>query len=246
MKKDENDEKKRKLTRLLRKLLRKSRPRLGRGGSGGGRTRRIQKMRKTSHKYSPPKKPKEKPRPKKTHGTGKVEPWIEPAKQKIRKIVKHEVDSEKLLKELENGIEETLDKLAERIETDINDIQQQKVEEPEVRAEANFENNKIETSALQEDEESMENLIPENEELGLEGLLKEADVEDEYNTDSLESREDLPEQALANEFEDPDFETELILYNPEFWQEVGDDLWGEFNPIEPEAEYAPPEEAAMD
>jgi hypothetical protein len=246
MKKDEEDEKKRKLMRRLRKLLSKSRPRVGRGASGGGRTRRIQKIRKTTHKYPPPKKPKEKPRPNKAHGTGKVEPWTEPAKQKIRKIVKHEVDSEKLLKELENGIEDTLDKLAERIETDLDGIQQQKVEEPEVRAEANFENNEIETSAPQEDEESMENLIPENEELGIEGLLKEADVEADYEGSLDEPMEDLPEQELANKFDDSDFETELILYNPEFWQEVGDDLWGEFNSIEHEAEYAPIEEAAME
>lgn len=236
---DENDEKRRKLMRLLKRLLSKPKPRLGRGGSGGGRSGSITKMRKTPYNYPKPSKPTIKPKQEKTYGTGKVEPWTEPTKQKVRKIVKHEVDSEKLLKELENGIEETLDKLGERLQDEIK-------QETEARDESKEKNNEIDAPRISDDEEAIDYQIQESKELSLEDLLESADDEVLSELDSLaEPIEDLTDQSVESEI-DQDFEAELILYNPEFWQEVGNDLWGEFEPIEPPAEYAPIEEAVME
>lgn len=236
MKKDEEEEKKRKRRKLLKKLLRKTKPRLGTTGSRGRAYRPKLKPRMKLNKPSRSIKPEVKPKKEKTYKHGKVEPWTEPQKPKIRKIVKHQVDTEKLFKDLEKENEETLNKLAERIEEGINDIQQQKIEaeEPEVGAEAKVESENVITSAQMADEE----------ESGDEPLDSDESAIEEVKNEAEENTED--ENNLVDEPDSSDFGSEILQLNPDFWQDIGNDLWSEFEQIEPEAEYAPPEEAAME
>jgi len=251
---DEEEKKKRKRRKNLKKLHRKLRPRLHLGGSLNRRLR----PRITPYNSQRFIKPKDKPKTEKTHWNGKVEPWTEPEKQKIRKIVKHEVDTEKLFKDLETENEKTLNKLAERIEESISNIQQLKVEEkePEVVAEAKVKSDNIMTSAQTTDEEVANNELLDSDELNIEEILNEPEenIEDE-STPMDETTEDFeiteiedlePEQTITDEPDSSDFGSELILFNPDFWQEMENDLWGDFEQIEPEAEYAPTEEAVME
>jgi len=136
------------------------------------------------------------------------------------------------------------------------EVQQQNIEKPEASAESTIENSTDKTSAQTTDEEVIYNELLGMDESDPEEVLNnlEETIEDEINPlDELTEEFEIaeidnlePEETIMDEQESSDFSSELILFNPDIWQEIGNDLWGEFEQIESEVEYAPIEEAAIE
>ena len=213
--------------------------------------------------YSYPKTPRVKPKTESTHWNGKVDVWSKPTLPKKEKVVKYEVDTEKLLEALEKKDEDAINKLAEQIEQDIENMQSTEQEEQESGAEAKVENDNVITSAppTEEESESVSEIeLPESDDSDIEELLDatEEDVEisdykstldesgeEEINAEVMEELQDIEPEQTANEPNgESDFDAELVLFNPDFWKEIGNDLWEDIEQVAPEVEYAPADEEA--
>lgn len=106
---DKDKKKKRGKTRRLR-LKRSS----GLGGLRGGAPRWMppqNPFRRTYEKAEQKQPPKEE----RSHWNGKVETWTEPQKPKQEKVIKYEVDTDELLKELAIENKKTMDEIAARL-----------------------------------------------------------------------------------------------------------------------------------
>lgn len=73
--------------------------------------------------YQSHREQKNVPRQERTHWNGRVVVWTEPQKPRQERFVKYEVNTEKLLRDLEKGNEKILDKMAEQIEKNIEKSQ---------------------------------------------------------------------------------------------------------------------------
>lgn len=258
---EDEEKKKRKSRKRPKKSRRLRKPRFGAAEPKGRASRPSSNARIIPQRYSYPKTPKVKPKTESTHWNGKVDVWTKPILPKKEKVVKYEVDTEKLLEALEKENEDAINKLAEQIEQDIENMQPPEQEEPESGAEAKVENDNDITSApsTEESEDIAETELPESDDPDIQELLDATDedaetsdyettldesVEDDRAIEATEALQDIEAEQAANEPDsESEFGAELVLFNPDFWREIGNDLWDDIEQVEPEAEYAPAEEA---
>lgn len=199
------------------------------------------------------------PREERAHWDGRVHVWTEPQKPRQEKVVKYEVNTEKLLNDLERNNEDLLNKAAKQIEDAIEQAKnveailaseksddEPKTSEPdsETNLQKVSENDKetMPSSDVGMDESELENLLNElkNGEAAIEPdketvESQEAEHEEHAETNTNEVEPTPTEAEQSDILDDP----ELILMSPSFWEELEDSL-EDAEQVEPEEiEYIP-------
>jgi hypothetical protein len=167
-----------------------------------------------------------------------VEVWTEPQKPRQEKIIKYEVDTDKLLNDLARENKETLNEITERLQeanTETNPEQSdaenpQKSDSPEKTvSSAEPEPNKDEP--LEASEEKTEKTTE----------PEEAEPQPENGSYQQEASQEI-EQEAENQ-ENPLDAPELIYMSPSFWDKLESELSDELEQLEPQEELEiPPEE----
>jgi hypothetical protein len=228
-------------------------------GGGGYRSRRLPIVLRRDYRYN-----NEQKRifgQEKSHWSGKVEIWTEPQKPRQEKVVKYEVDTEKLLRELAKRNKDALNEIAERLE----EIKSEPTEdtEPQKKTDtAERSADELETSEVSEKAElgAEPNESPEQAETDLQDEDLEAekseseteaheDIEAELqpentNHESQEISQDIESGTESSQQEDPLDAPELVYMNPVFWGKLEREMSDELEQLEPEEDSElPPEES---
>jgi hypothetical protein len=198
------------------------------------------------------------PKEEKSHWNGKVEMWTEPQKQRQEKVVKYEVDTDKLLRELADANKDALNEIAEKLEKEIksessNETEIQKKTDggekstaksaSEVSEETEREEKKQTDESPEQAETDMQNEKIETEKSEDETEDKEAEPQSEnVNDESQEAEQDAePEDGQQ---EDPLDAPELVYMKPSFWEQLESEMADELEQMEPEEDLeTPPEES---
>jgi hypothetical protein len=197
------------------------------------------------------------PKQEKSHWNGKVEIWTEPQKPRQEKIVKYEVDTDKLLRELAKGNKDALNEIAEKLEREIQseptdktetlnktDDAEKSTDEPE----ANEVSEETEQEARKQTDESPEQAETDlqNENLKSEKSENEteahADTEAEpqpenANDESQEIPQDIESETESSQQENPLDAPELVYMNPSFWEQLESEMSDELEQLEPEEDF---------
>lgn len=259
------DENKRKKSRNYKGKRPPYKKRIINGGMLGGRNYRPKPPPFASRRdYRYNNEQKHIPRQEKSHWNGKVEIWKEPQKPRQEKIVKYEVDTDKLLRELAKGNKDALNEIAEKLEREIksepteetddqkktdyiekstDETANEVSEKPELEKEPNDEKSEqIETDMQDEDlqAEKTENETQANE---------DTEVEPQPENTSHESQEisqDIESEAESDVQEDPLNAPELVYMNPSFWEQLESEMSDELEQLEPEEDFEiSPEESEL-
>ena len=187
------------------------------------------------------------PKEEKSHWNGKVEMWTEPQKPRQEKIVKYEVDTDKLLRELAEGNKEALNEITEKIEkemkseptqatenkTDVAEKSTEDLEASEVSEETEREEKKQTNESPEQAETDLQNEKSETEKSENETQHEEAEPQPEnVNDESQEVLQDT--EPESNPQEEPFNAPELIYMNPSFWEQLESEMSDELEQLEPE------------
>ena len=233
---DEYRRKKSSKNRIKRPSIRRP---SGHGGPSGGSSLEPRPPPNTPRRdYNYKTEQKAQPKEEKSHWNGKVEVWTEPQKPRQEKIIKYEVDTDKLLNDLARENKETLNEITERLQeanTETNPEQSdaenpQKSDSPEKTvSSAEPEPNKDEP--LEASEEKTEKTTE----------PEEAEPQPENGSYQQEASQEI-EQEAENQ-ENPLDAPELIYMSPSFWDKLESELSDELEQLEPQEELEiPPEE----
>jgi len=185
---DKNKKKKSGRRKVKRPTFRK--PSVNGGILGGGSrwTRTPPFMPRRDYRYN--NEQKHIPKQEKSHWNGRVQMWTEPQKPRQEKIVKYEVDTDKLLNELARGNKETLNEIAEKI--------------IEAKSEYDSENKETqtETNPQESDKENLQKLD------SSEKTDKESDIPEAEPDKAEESSEPLDKETGTNKEDDQGEATE--------------------------------------
>jgi Skp family chaperone for outer membrane proteins len=177
------------------------------------------------------------PKQEKSHWNGKVEMWTEPQKPRQEKIVKYEVDTDKLLRELAKGNKDALNEIAEKLEREIKsepteetetqkktDDAEKSTEEPE----ASEVSEETERKARKQTDESPDQAETDPQNENAEPQPENANDESQEMPQHIESETEssLQESLL----DDPAF----VYMNPSFWEQLESELSDELEQLEPE------------
>lgn len=187
------------------------------------------------------------PRPERPHWSGKAEIWTEPQRPRQNKTVRYEVDTDKLLRELDKGNRETLEEIAERLERQAKAEQDSENKETETHQETDHpetitkEETKEEPSKQIEPSETEEETTEPNTE-----AKEESDTQEQPENADHENQEisqDVESPPETNPQEDMLDAPELVYMNPAFWEQLESDLEADLEQFEPEEDFEiPPEE----
>jgi hypothetical protein len=126
---------------------------LGNGGMLGGGIYRSLPPPAPRRDYGYKNERNNPPKEERTHWNGKVEVWTEPQKPRQEKIVKYEVDTDKLLRELSRGNKDALNEIAERLEKEIRSEPTEETETPRKTDVAEKSTDESEASEVSEETE---------------------------------------------------------------------------------------------
>lgn len=194
------------------------------------------------------------PKQEKSHWNGKVELWTEPQKPRQEKIVKYEVDTDKLLRELAKGNKDALNEIAEKLERETKSEPTEETEtlkntdaaersadetktsevseetEPEVREQTSKSSDQSETDLQNENLKSEKSEDETEVQEDTEAEPQPEDVNEE-NQEMPQENESEPEQIPQ---EDPLDDPALVYMNPSFWEQLESELSEELEQLEPE------------
>lgn len=243
---DDEEEKKRKSRK--RPSKKRMMPRFN--ATGGGILRQTPNYRIPYNNQRHAERQEVKTKVREDRWNGNSEIWSKPILPKQDKIVKQEIDTKKLLEELAEENEETLNKLSEQVEKSIESLKPLDAED-DLGAEAKVNENsypsapeeepdvpeKIENEAFEPDDTELEELLDDYNEVEATNEQEQSPLEitDEIAIEDNEPLEDLEASQMAED-ESVDFGSELVLFNPNFWREIGYDLWSQLEQPEPEIE----------
>jgi hypothetical protein len=170
--------------------------------------------------YNYKAEPKPLPKEKKSNWNGKVEVWTEPQKPKQEKIIKYEVDTDKLLDEIADENKKTISEIAEKLNAEPS---REQSDEEDLQ--------KLDSTEVEETQSIDEAEIPDQDQ------ELETDGTEEADTESIEQQMDPEELQIETKdtMDDPTFT------DPAFWERLENELSDELEQIEPDME-APPEE----
>jgi len=186
------------------------------------------------------------PKQEKSHWNGKAEIWTEPQKPRQEKIVKYEVDTDKLLRELAKGNKDALNEIAERIE---GEAKAEPAEEAEPRKADTAETNELEkkeasdkteletTKQTDESSEQTETDMQDKEstEKSENATETNEDIETEPQPENTEDQS-IESETESSQQEDPLDAPELVYMNPSFWEQLESEMSDELEQLEPEEE----------
>jgi hypothetical protein len=185
--------------------------RLGNGGMSGGGSRWTRPPPFTPRRdYGYKPEQKYTPKEEKSHWNGKVQMWTEPQKPRQEKIVRYEVDTDKLLNELARGNKETINEIAEKIieaksENDSENKETQAETNPQESDKENLQ--KLDSSEKTDKESNIPEAEPDKVEESLESLDKETETNKEGDqgeaaeekTEASEEKTDITEPVEQTE-----------------------------------------------
>lgn len=197
------------------------------------------------------------PKQEKSHWNGKVEIWTEPQKPRQEKIVKYEVDTDKLLRELAKGNKDALNEIAEKLEREIQseptdktetlnktDDAEKSTDEPE----ASEVSEETEQEARKQTDESPEQAEtdPQNENLKSEKSENETEAHEDAeaepqpenaNDESQEIPQDIESETESSQQESLLDDPALVYMSPSFWEQLESELSDELEQLEPEEDF---------
>jgi hypothetical protein len=197
------------------------------------------------------------PKQEKSHWNGKVELWTEPQKPRQEKIVKYEVDTDKLLLELAKGNKEALNEIAEKLEREIKSEPTEETETPKKTDDAEKSTDETKTSEVSEETEreagkqtnespDQVETDPQNENVKSEKSENETEAHEDAeaepqpenaNVESQEKPQDTETEPESKPQEDPLDAPELVYMSPSFWEQLESELSDELEQLEPEEDF---------
>jgi hypothetical protein len=203
------------------------------------------------------------PKQEKSHWNGKVEIWTEPQKSRQQKIVKYEVDTDKLLRELAKGNKDALNEITERIEKEMKsepaeETEPQKKTDTAEKTTDEFDENEVsEKNETETAKQTNENSERAETDMQNEESTEKSENETEANEDteaepqqentnheSQEISQDIESETESSQQEDPLDAPELVYMNPSFWDQLESEMSDELEQLEPEEDFEiPPEES---
>jgi hypothetical protein len=258
MKMDEYKRKKSNNSKGKRTFYRKRRAHGGMLGGASYRPRPPPIMSRRDYRYN--NEQKHIAKEEKSHWNGKVEVWTEPQKPRQEKIVRYEVDTDKLLRELAKGNKDALNEITERLE---REIEQEPSEEAENQKKADVAKRSTDEFSSEVSEETEQKSEPNTEGSDqAETDLQDEELKGEKSEDKTEAHEDAetePQAENVNESqeipqdtetkpenstqEDALEDTDLVYMNPSFWEQLESEMSDELELLEPEEDFEiPPEE----
>ena len=201
------------------------------GGGGSYRQRPPPYMPRRDYSYKTEQK--NAPKEERSHWNGKVEVWTEPQKPRQEKVIKYEVDTDKLLNELARRNKENLDEITEKLERETKEEPNPEKSDSEITQSDNSETTDRESGTHEHSE--------------VNESVEDSDTKTETNTDSIEaepeseidehqetSQDESPEPEQPSE--DPLDDPLLIFMEPSFWEQLENELSDELEQLEPEEE----------
>lgn len=191
----------------------------------------------------------------KSHWNGKVEMWTEPQKPRQEKIVKYEVDTDKLLRELAKGNKDALNEIAEKLEREVKSEPTEETEIPKKTDVAERSTDETKTSEVSEEteqeprEQTNENPDQAETDLQNENLKSEKpenetetqeDIEAEPQSENVnDENQETPEESESEQIHQEDTldDPALVYMNPSFWEQLESELSDELEQLEPEEDF---------
>lgn len=187
------------------------------GVRGGGKYRGLPPRYPIRYDYGYNKE-KTGPKEEKSRWNGKVEIWAQPQLPKRDKIVKYEVDTDKLLKELAKGNKEIITEISEKLsDAKIEKDAEQSIEDKPEETDYSKETEKTSETEPEEEQNDPEEDKPQ---------IEEDPAEDIEQTEAL-----LDMEAESEEI--PPEPTETFYANPTFWEQLESKLSSELE-IDPQ------------
>jgi hypothetical protein len=197
------------------------------------------------------------PKQEKSHWNGKVEMWTEPQKPRQEKIVKYEVDTDKLLRELAKGNKDALNEIAEKLEREIKLEPTEETETPKKADNAEKSTDESEASEVSEETErearkqtdespDQGETDPQNENLKSEKSENETEAHEDAeaepqpenaNDENQEMPQDIESESEQIHQEDPLDDPALVYMSPSFWEQLESELSDEREQLEPEEDF---------
>jgi hypothetical protein len=251
------DEHKRKKSRNYKGKRPSYKKRIINGGMLGGGNYRPRPPPAPRRNYGHNNEQKHIPKQEKSHWNGKVEIWTEPQKPRQEKIVKYEVDTDKLLRELAKGNKDAINEIAEKLEREIQSEPADKTEtlkktdnaekstgEPE----ASEVSEETELEARKQTDESPEQAetYPQNENLKSEKSENETEAHENAeaepqpenaNDESQEIPQDIESETESSQQESLLDDPALVYMSPSFWEQLESELSDELEQLEPEEDF---------
>ena len=199
------------------------------------------------------------PKQEKSHWNGRVEMWTEPQKPRQEKVVKYEVDTDKLLRELAKGNKDALNEITEKLEreiksepseetetqkkTDVAEKSTEDSEASEVSEETEQKEKKQTNESSEQAETDLQNENTKAEQSEDDAQDKEAETQPDDVNESQEMPQDTESEPENSQQEDPLDAPELVYMNPSFWEQLESEMSDELEQIETEEdlEIAPKE-----
>jgi hypothetical protein len=233
------------------------------GTLGGGNYRTRPPPFAPRRTYGHNAEQKQIPKQEKSHWNGKVEMWTEPQKPRQEKIVKYEVDTDKLLRELAKGNKDALNEIVEKLEREIKSEPTEETETQKKTNDAEKSTDEPEASEVSEETEreareqtnesrDQTETDPQNENLKSEKAENETEAHEDAeaetqpenaNDESQEVPQDIESETESSQEESLLDDPALVYMNPSFWEQLESELSDELEQLEPEedSEISPEE-----
>jgi hypothetical protein len=251
------DENKRKKSRNYKGKRPSYKKRIINGGMLGGGNYRPRPPPAPRRNYGHNTEQKHIPKQEKSHWNGKVEMWTEPQKPRQEKIVKYEVDTDKLLRELANGNKDALNEIADKLEREIKSEPTGETETPKKTDDAERSSDESEASEVSKETEretrKQTNDSPEqaetdsqNENLKSERIENETEAHEDAeaepqpenaNDESQEMPQDIESETESSQQESLLDDPALVYMSPSFWEQLESELSDELEQLEPEEDF---------
>jgi len=223
------------------------------GGVMGGASRWRPPPLMPRRDYSKRTEQRHFPREEKSHWNGRVQMWTEPQKPRREKIVKYEVDTDKLLRELARGNKEALNEIAEKLKEEKAETNTEEKDAENLQKKDSPEKIEADSSDAEPDksDESLERLPEEtetNKDTNRDEVTEEkTETSDEAKGDQTETVEkaevtqenqempqDIESETETNPKEEPLDSPELVYMSPSFWEQLESEMSDELEQMEPE------------
>lgn len=250
------DEHKRKRSKNYKAKRQTFKKRLINGGAlGGGSYKPVPPPFAPRRDYGYRNEKSHTPKEEKSHWNGKVEMWTEPQKPRQEKVVKYELDTDKLLRELAQGNKDALNEIADKLEREMKSEPSDETETPEKTDDAEKPTHESEPSKVSEETEQetrkQTDESPEQAETDLQNEnLKTEKSEDKahedteaepraenVNDESQETPQDIESETESSPQEGPLDDPALVFMSPSFWEQLESELSDELEQMEPEEDF---------
>ncbi|MCW4046150.1 MAG: hypothetical protein NWE99_01105 [Candidatus Bathyarchaeota archaeon] len=214
------------------------------GGLSGGASRWKPPPFTPRRDYNYKAEQKHFPKEEKSHWNGRVQVWTEPQKPRQEKVIKYEVDTDKLLNEFARGNKEALNEIAEKLQEATAQDNQEKNDEQYLQKLNSTEKTEASNQESNQSEEPTEHSIKETETIEPEEKTEPIEEGTEL-TEPVEQNEpqETPQVSENIEQEDPLDAPELVYMSPSFWEQLESEMSEELEQLEPEEELEVSEES---